>query len=186
MRVSETDLEGLLIIEPDVHIDKRGFFLESWHRGKYAEHGIDVDFVQDNHSCSGKNVLRGLHYQLDKPQGKLMRVTSGVVFDVAVDIRLGSPTFGKWLGIELTEDNNKQLYIPPGFAHGFSVISEKADFLYKCTEYYSSRSEYGILWNDPDIGIKWPGEDFIISDKDSKCKPLKEMTDYLPAYENKV
>lgn len=184
MKIIPTHLSGLLLVEPEVHGDSRGFFLESWHKEKYAKHGIDVDFVQDNHSRSSKNVLRGLHYQLDKPQGKLIRVTSGVVFDVAVDIRLGSPTFGQWESVELSGENKRQLYIPPGFAHGFCVTSESADFLYKCTEYYSPESEHGILWNDPEIGIEWPDENFIISDKDSKCKSLKDMTDYLPSYES--
>lgn len=186
MKIIPTHLPGLLLMEPEVHGDSRGFFLESWHKEKYAEHGLDVDFVQDNHSRSGKNVLRGLHFQLDKPQGKLIRVASGSVFDVAVDVRVGSPTFGQWMGIELSEENHKQIYIPPGFAHGFCVTSESADFLYKCTEYYSPQSEHGILWSDPEIGIEWPSENFLISDKDLKCKCLKDMEEFLPAYEGDV
>ena len=186
MKITPSSIPEVLLIEPDVLGDSRGFFMESWHKKKYAEHNLDVDFVQDNHSRSGKNVLRGLHFQLDKPQGKLIRVTSGVVFDVAVDVRIGSPTFSQWVGIELSEENNKQLYIPPGFAHGFCVTSESADFLYKCTEYYSPQSEHGILWSDPEIGIEWPGDNFIISDRDSKCKCMKDMMEFLPAYENRV
>jgi dTDP-4-dehydrorhamnose 3,5-epimerase len=186
MKITPSSIPEVLLIEPDVFGDSRGFFMESWHKEKYAEHGLDVDFVQDNHSRSSKNVLRGLHFQLDKPQGKLMRVVSGSVFDVAVDIRVGSPTFGQWIGVELSGENNKQLYIPPGFAHGFCVTSESVDFLYKCTEYYSPQSEHGILWSDPEIGIEWPGENFLISDKDSKCNCLKDMMDSLPVYENRL
>lgn len=156
--------------------------METWHSSKYAEQGLDVDFVQDNHSRSQRGVLRGLHYQLEQPQGKLVRVSSGSVFDVAVDIRKGSPTFGQWVGIELSGENFKQLYVPPGFAHGFCVLSESADFIYKCTDFYAPEYEHGILWNDPDVGIKWPGGEFIVSDKDASNELLKNMGDQLPLY----
>jgi dTDP-4-dehydrorhamnose 3,5-epimerase len=178
MRIPE-----VLLIEPDVFGDNRGFFMESWHRKKYADAGLDVDFVQDNHSRSSRGVLRGLHYQLEQPQGKLVRAVTGAVFDVAVDIRQGSPTFGQWVGAELSEENQHQLYVPPGFAHGFCVLSDTADFLYKCTEFYAPEYEHGILWNDPDIGIDWPGRDFMISDKDANNRLLSEMDDKLPVYE---
>jgi dTDP-4-dehydrorhamnose 3,5-epimerase len=158
--------------------------MESWHRKKFAELGLDVDFVQDNHSRSAKGVLRGLHYQLQRPQGKLVRVVSGAVFDVAVDIRKGSPTFGHWVGAELSEDNQHQLYVPPGFAHGFCVLSERADFLYKCTDYYVPGDEYGIRWDDPAIGIDWPGRDFVLSAKDAGNRCLADMDALLPDYEH--
>ncbi len=156
--------------------------MESWHRKKYAEAGLDVNFVQDNHSRSSRGVLRGLHYQLQQPQGKLVRVVTGAVFDVAVDIRQGSPTFGQWAGTELSEENQHQLYVPPGFAHGFCVLSDTADFLYKCTEFYAPEYEHGILWDDPAIGIDWPGSDFRISDKDANNRLLSEMDSKLPVY----
>ena len=165
-----------------MHGDSRGFFMETWHSTKYAEQGLDVDFVQDNQSRSQRGVLRGLHYQLEQPQGKLVRVSSGSVFDVVVDIRKGSPTFGQWVGVELSGENFKQLYVPPGFAHGFCVLSESADFIYKCTDFYAPEYEHGILWNDPDIGIEWPDGEFMVSDKDAKNLLLKNMDDQLPLY----
>lgn len=176
----------MLLIKPDVFGDSRGFFMESWHRKKFAEAGLDVDFVQDNHSRSSRSVLRGLHYQLKQPQGKLVRVVTGVVFDVAVDIRRGSPTFGQWVGSELSEENQRQLYVPPGFAHGFCVMSDTADFLYKCTDFYAPEYEHGVLWNDPVIGIDWPGIDFKVSDKDARNRLLSDMSDELPVYGNGV
>ena len=183
MKITPTRIADVLLIEPDVFADARGFFMESWHAQKYAQQGLDVSFVQDNHSRSARGVLRGLHYQLEQPQGKLVRVVSGAVFDVAVDIRKGSPNFGQWVGAELSGDNFRQLYVPPGFAHGFCVLSESADFLYKCTDFYAPQDEHGILWNDPAIGIDWPGEDFIISDKDTGNRTLRDMRDRLPTYE---
>ncbi|WJW76723.1 dTDP-4-dehydrorhamnose 3,5-epimerase [Thiohalobacter sp. IOR34] len=183
MKITPTAIPEVLVIEPDVHGDARGFFLETWHARKYAAQGLDAAFVQDNHSRSRRGVLRGLHYQLNQPQGKLVRVVSGSVFDVAVDIRKGSPTFGQWVGIELSGDNHRQFYVPPGFAHGFCVLSESADFLYKCTDYYAPEDEHGILWNDPAIGIDWPARDFLISEKDAKNGLLGEMDDVLPVYE---
>ncbi len=184
MQVTPTNIPDVLIIEPDLFGDERGFFMESWHVDKYRELGIEATFVQDNHSRSRGGVLRGLHYQLKHPQGKLARVISGSVYDVAVDIRKGSPTFGQWVGVELSGDNHKQLYVPPGFAHGFCTLSESADFLYKCTDFYAPEDEHGIIWNDPDISIEWPGDDFIVSGKDSMNGSFQEIMDMdlLPEY----
>jgi dTDP-4-dehydrorhamnose 3,5-epimerase len=157
MNVVRTEIQEVVILEPKVFGDARGFFFESFNAKAFREAtGLDLQFVQDNHSRSGKGVLRGLHYQLQQPQGKLVRVARGVVFDVAVDIRRSSPTFGKWVGVELSETNQRQLWVPPGFAHGFVVLSESADFLYKTTDYYAPQHERSILWNDPAIGIRWP------------------------------
>lgn len=182
MKISPMKIAEVLLIEPDVFGDSRGFFMESWHRKKFAATGLDVDFVQDNHSRSARNVLRGLHYQLEIPQGKLVRVVTGAVFDVAVDIRIGSPTFGQWVGVELSEENQRQLYVPPGFAHGFCVLTELADFLYKCTDFYAPECEHGILWSDPDIAIDWPGMDYKVSEKDAGNGRLREMGEKLPVY----
>lgn len=158
MKVTPAGIPDVLIIEPKVFGDERGFFYESFNKKAFDEAtGTDYQFVQDNHSRSAMGVLRGLHYQIQQPQGKLVRVVRGAVFDVAVDIRKSSPTFGQWVGIELTEGSHKQLWIPPGFAHGFLVLSDSADFLYKTTEYYAPQHERCIAWNDADIGIKWPG-----------------------------
>ena len=165
----------MLVVEPDLFRDERGYFMETWHAAKYSEHGINEKFVQDNYSHSNYGVLRGLHYQLKNPQGKLVRVASGVVYDVAVDIRIGSPTFSQWFGLELCGYNHKQLYIPPGFAHGFCVLSEYADLVYKCTDFYTPDDEYGIIWNDPDLGIDWPGVDFSISERDLNSHSLSYM-----------
>ena len=157
MKVTPTAIADVLIIEPKVFGDARGFFYESFNQKAFNEAtGTDYQFVQDNHSRSTKGVLRGLHYQIQQPQGKLVRVVRGAVFDVAVDIRTGSATFGQWVGIELSEDNRRQLWIPPGFAHGFLVTSESADFLYKTSDYYAPEHERCIAWNDPDLGIQWP------------------------------
>ena len=172
-----TPIEGLYIIEPRVFPDERGFFMESYNKRKFEEIGLTMDFVQDNHSRSRRGVLRGLHFQLLHPQGKLVRVTRGEVFDVVVDIRKGSLTFGKWYGLILSEENKKMFYIPEGFAHGFLVLSDEADFLYKCTDYYYPDEDDGIIWNDPDIGIDWPldGIEPILSEKDRKRPRLKEL-----------
>lgn len=156
MQVIDTRLPGVLLLEPRVFGDARGFFLESWNRQTFAEAGLDLDFVQDNHSRSAKGVLRGLHYQLDQPQGKLVRVVSGAVFDVAVDLRRASPHFGQWVGYELSAENQRMMWVPPGFGHGFLVLSEYADFLYKTTAYYAPQSDRGIRWDDPHIGVQWP------------------------------
>lgn len=175
MKVIETSIPEVLIVEPAVFGDERGFFMESFNERAMREIGIDAQFVQDNHSRSTRNVLRGLHYQIQQPQGKLVRVVSGSVFDVAVDIRRGSPTFGKWAGVELTAENKRMFWIPAGFAHGFVVLSETADFLYKATDYYAPQFERSILWNDATIGVEWPhvGEP-LLSAKDKAAKPFAE------------
>lgn len=174
MKIVETALPGVLVIEPKVFGDARGFFLESWNRQSFADAGLHLDFVQDNHSRSARGVLRGMHYQLENPQGKLVRVTQGAVFDVAVDIRRSSPHFGKWVGAELSAENHRMLWVPPGFAHGFLVLSESADFLYKCTSLYHPPSDRGIRWDDPDIGIAWPdtGVAPLLSAKDAIAPQL--------------
>ena len=179
MNVTETSLPGVLLIEPKVFGDARGFFLESWNRQTFAGLGLNLDFVQDNHSRSAKGVLRGLHYQLNEPQGKLVRVVSGAVFDVAVDVRKSSPHFGQWVGYELSADNHRMLWIPPGFAHGFLVLSEVADFLYKTTAYYAPQWDRGIRWDDPQIGVQWPLEGApTLSAKDQDQPLLKDAEVY--------
>lgn len=170
MKVTSTPIADVLIIEPKVFGDSRGFFLESFNQRAFnAATGTDFNFVQDNHSRSAKNVLRGLHYQLGQPQGKLVRVVRGAVFDVAVDIRPASPTFGQWFGLELSEENHRQLWVPPGLAHGFLVLSDSAEFLYKTTDYYAPEQERCIVWNDPTLGIAWPleGGSPLLSGKDA-------------------
>ena len=179
LNVIPTPLDGAFILEPKVFGDARGFFMESYNRRDFlAATGLDVDFVQDNHSRSRRGVLRGLHYQTKQPQGKLVRVVRGAVFDVVVDIRRSSPTFGRWAGVELSEDNQRQFWIPPGFAHGFLVLTESADFLYKATDWYAPEHERGIAWNDPAIGIDWPldavGGVPLLSDKDRAAPPLAQ------------
>ena len=184
MNVIETTLPGVLIIEPRVFGDDRGFFLETYSAERYKEAGIPLDFVQDNHSRSSKGVLRGLHFQLNHPQGKLVRVVSGSVFDVAVDIRVGSPTFGKASWVELSAENKRQFYVPPGFAHGFVVTSETADFEYKCTDYYHPEDEGAVLWNDPELNIPWPVDKPLLSAKDSAARALADIpTSELPVYQ---
>lgn len=182
MEVIKTHLAGVLVIEPKVHRDERGFFLENYHQKKYEDAGIKQAFVQDNHSRSNQRVLRGLHLQRNYPQGKLVRVIEGEVFDVCVDVRVGSPTFGQWFGLNLSAENFKQLYIPPQFAHGFCVLSETVQFEYKCTEFYHPEDEMGIFWNDSEIGIKWPIKEPVLSQKDQKNLPLKELMHLLPCY----
>lgn len=174
MQFLKTELAGVVLIEPKVFEDERGFFMETYHRPRFAAVGIDVEFVQDNHSLSRRGVLRGLHYQLKFPQGKLVRAIRGEIFDVAVDIRRGSATFGKWCGYALSESNRRQLYIPPGFAHGFCVVSETAEVIYKCTDVYHPEDERTILWNDPAIGVAWPVKEGVISAKDQKGVPLAQ------------
>jgi dTDP-4-dehydrorhamnose 3,5-epimerase len=176
-----TELDGVVIVEPDVHRDPRGFFLETYHARKFREGGIDVAFVQDNHSRSKRGTLRGLHAQLRRPQGKLIRVLSGEIFDVAVDIRKGSPTFARWASVVLSSENFRQLYIPPGFAHGFCVTSEWADVAYKCTELYDPADEIGIAWNDPAIGIRWPVAEPTVSAKDAAAPTLAALAASLSA-----
>ena len=173
----ETSIEGVYIIEPTVFGDERGYFMETYQEKEFKEAGIDGTFVQDNQSKSKRGVLRGLHFQRTKPQGKLVRVIRGEVFDVAVDLRRDSATYGKWEGVVLSEDNKKQFYIPEGFAHGFLVLSDEAEFTYKCTDFYHADDEGGILWNDPEIGVEWPLEgvdEIILSEKDEKWRTLTE------------
>ena len=177
MNVIQTAIPGLLILEPKVFGDARGFFMESYNAKAFQDAtGLDVNFVQDNHSRSGKGVLRGLHYQVEQAQGKLVRVTRGSVFDAVVDLRKSSPTFGQWAGVELSEENSRQLWIPPGFAHGFLVTSDSADFLYKTTDYYAPQFERSLAWNDPTVGVEWPlaGVAPLLSAKDIAGKPLAE------------
>lgn len=175
VRFIKTEIPDVVIIEPRVFGDERGFFMETWQRKTFAGNGIDFDFVQDNHSLSGKGILRGLHYQIRKPQGKLVRVVEGEVFDVAVDIRSGSKWFGKWVGVRLSDENKSMLWVPPGFAHGFYVLSDRATFMYKCTDYYAPEHERCIVWNDPDLNIAWPldGEP-VLSGKDLQGTRLVE------------
>ena len=176
MKISHSKLKGCVIIEPRVFGDERGFFLETFQAVRYEqEAGINLPFVQDNHSRSAKGVLRGLHFQKTKPQGKLVRVVRGQVYDVALDIRKGSATFGEWEGVLLSEDNKKQFWVPPGFAHGFVVLSDTADFEYKCTDYYDPSDEGGILWSDPDLGIPWPIANPVLSTKDESAKRLVDL-----------
>ena len=176
MKVIETAIPDLLILEPKVFGDARGFFMESFNARRFHEAtGLNVDFVQDNHSRSAKGVLRGLHYQIQQAQGKLVRVVRGSVFDVAVDLRRSSPTFGQWVGVTLSEENNRQFWIPPGFAHGFLVTSDSADFLYKTTDYYAPEHERSLAWNDPAVGVVWPLDGApLLSAKDVAGKPLGE------------
>jgi dTDP-4-dehydrorhamnose 3,5-epimerase len=180
VRVSPTNIAGVLIIEPRVHHDGRGLFLETFHEERYAQHGIDGPFVQDNQSRSVARTLRGLHLQVRRPQGKLIRVVEGEVFDIAVDVRRGSPTFGHWVSVTLSAQNFKQCYVPPGFAHGFCVTSAVAEVEYKCTDYYDPASEIGIAWNDPQLAIPWPLDDPILSDRDRRNPTLAEVTHVLP------
>ena len=180
MNVVETPLPGVRIVEPRVFGDERGFFLETFNAARFAEHGLPTSFVQDNHSRSARGVLRGLHYQRRNPQGKLVSVVRGEVFDVAVDIRQGSPTFGRWFGMTLSESRRQLLWIPPGFAHGFCVLSESADFLYKCTTLYDAADDRGIRWDDPALGIDWPLAEPTLSPKDRALPTLAEAMDALP------
>lgn len=175
MEFIPTAIPDVILVKPDVFRDDRGFFMEAWHRRKFAEIGIDFDFVQDNHSRSVRGTLRGLHYQIRQPQGKLVRTTAGAVYDVAVDIRRGSPTFGRWVGENLTAENKHMLWVPPGFAHGFYTISDVAEFHYKCTNYYAPECERCIRWDDPQLAIEWPlsGEP-LISAKDQRGVDLNQ------------
>lgn len=181
MKVLQTELPGVLLVEPRVFGDARGAFMEVFHAGRYAEAGIQAAFVQDNLSRSVKGTLRGLHFQEPHGQGKLVQVLSGAVYDVVVDIRRGSPSFGRWLGLELSAENRLQLWIPPGFAHGFCVVSEFADFFYKCTDVYVPTADRGLLWNDPDLAIPWPVKAPLLSPKDLAAPRLKDAP-VLPLY----
>jgi dTDP-4-dehydrorhamnose 3,5-epimerase len=176
VKTTATDLPGVLIIEPAVIGDERGFFLESFHGERYREQaGISSKFVQDNHSRSKRGVLRGLHFQMRRPQGKLVRAARGETFDVAADVDPTSPTFGRWVGVTLSDANHRQLWIPPGYAHGFVVLSELADVEYKCTDYYDAKAEAGVIWNDPDLAIAWPIENPTLSEKDKRLPKLAEL-----------
>lgn len=186
MKIRELNLSGVLLVEPDVYADNRGFFLETWRLPRYLQHEFpDVTFVQDNHSRSVKGVLRGLHYQRECPQGKLVQVIRGRVFDVAVDVRVGSPNFGNWVGHELSDDNHCQMWIPAGFAHGFCVLSELADVVYKCTDYYRPDDDFGVIWSDPDIAVRWPVECPLLSNKDKRLVSLDQAAKKgrLPVYD---
>jgi dTDP-4-dehydrorhamnose 3,5-epimerase len=183
MKVKETKLVGVLVLEPDVFSDERGFFLETWNSARYENAGIEGTFVQDNISFSKRGVLRGLHFQYPQSQGKLIQILSGEVVDIAVDIRVGSPTFGHWVSEVLSDANHRQIYIPPGFAHGYCVTSETAIFSYKCTDYYNPETENGIIWNDPDLNIDWPIKEPILSPKDKEYPRLKDFQpDKLPNF----
>lgn len=177
MNIVETAIPGVLIIEPRVFGDARGFFMETWNAAGFAAAGLDMTFVQDNHSRSQKGVLRGLHFQNPGPQGKLVRVTNGAVFDVAVDLRQSSPTFGQWVGVELSAENKRMFWVPEGFAHGFLTLADDTNFLYKCTAPYAPQSEFTLAWDDPAVGIEWPvaGIDPIISDKDARGLALADV-----------
>ena len=178
IKVTPCDIDGLYVIEPKVFGDERGYFVETYNKQEFAANVLDMEFVQDNQSKSKKGVLRGLHFQKQHPQGKLVRVLSGEVFDVAVDIRKGSDTYGKWFGVVLSEENMKQFYVPEGFAHGYYVLSDTAVFSYKCTDFYHPEDEGGILWNDPEIGIQWPVEDgveVVLSEKDQRREGIRSL-----------
>jgi len=185
LKVLQTELPGVLVIEPTVHRDARGFFVETYQAKRYAEAGVDATFVQDNHSCSARGTVRGLHAQLARPQAKLVRVLRGAIWDVVVDVRRGSPTFKRWIGVELTQDNFRQIYVPIGFAHGFCVTSDVAEVEYKCSDYYQPGDELGLAWNDPELAIPWPVAEPLLSDKDRAGKPLAELLDRLPRYEGR-
>ena len=184
LKVLPTKLAGVYIIEPQVFSDARGFFMETYHQRRYTESGINCNFVQDNLSRSVRGALRGLHYQVQQPQAKLIQVIKGAVFDVVVDIRRGSPSFGQWIGVDLSEENKRQLFVPQGFAHGFCALSEAADLVYKCTDFYAPEDEGGILWSDPDLAIDWPVAEPLISAKDSRLPRLAAVPpEKLPSYE---
>jgi dTDP-4-dehydrorhamnose 3,5-epimerase len=180
MRQLATRLEGPILLEPDVHGDERGFFLETYRRNAYAELGIEVDFVQDNHSRSGKGIVRGMHFQIGPGQAKLIRCARGSIFDVVADVRRGSPTFGAWEAHELDDQDHRQLYVPIGFAHGFCVTSEVADVIYKVSGYYAGEIERGFRYDDPEVGIEWPQDHLIVSERDANAPLLSEIADELP------
>ncbi|MFB2762836.1 dTDP-4-dehydrorhamnose 3,5-epimerase [Marinobacter shengliensis] len=189
MKIIETKIPAVKLIEPKVFGDERGFFMETWNEKAFRDAGIDATFVQDNHSRSVKNTLRGLHYQIKQPQGKLVRVTRGEVFDVAVDLRTNSPTFGHWVGEYLSEENNRMLWVPPGFAHGFLVTSETADFHYKCTDFYAPEHERAIHWNDPNLSINWGTsnpEKLLLSDKDKYAPSLDQAVVELKKFQSEI
>jgi len=182
VRFVPTDIPEVLIIEPDVHRDDRGYFLETYHSGKYSAAGVPGPFLQDNHSRSVEGTLRGLHLQPGRPQGKLIRASAGEIFDVAVDVRRGSPSFGRWVGHTLSAENFKQCWVPPGFAHGFCVVSAVAHVEYKCTDLYDPAAEIGIAWNDPTLAIRWPVERPVVSARDARNRTLAEVMAMLPEW----
>jgi dTDP-4-dehydrorhamnose 3,5-epimerase len=186
VRFIATDIPEIVIVEPDVHRDGRGFFLETFNAEKYQAGGIDAVFVQDNHSRSVERTLRGLHMQIRRPQAKLIRVVEGEIYDVAVDVRRGSPTFGRWVSVCLSADNFRQCYVPRGFAHGFCVLTAVAEVEYKCTDVYDPQGELGIAWDDPDLAIRWPIEDPVLSEKDRRHPRLAAVADKLPVYEERL
>jgi len=181
MEVIPTRLEGLVLLQPAVHGDERGFFAETWRADSWPEAGVTAEFVQDNHSRSRKGTLRGMHFQTSPGQAKLVRCARGSVIDVAVDLRLDSQTFGEWEAVELSDENMRQFFVPVGFAHGFCVTSDLADFTYRCSNYYDPATEAGIAWNDPEVGIEWPADiEILVSDRDNEAPPLAEVKDSLP------
>lgn len=182
MKVFPTELEGVLVIEPQVHRDDRGFFAETYHAARYAAAGVDATFVQDNHSRSVQGTLRGMHAQLERPQAKLLRVLRGAIYDVVVDVRRGSPTFKRWIGVELSDENFRQIYVPIGFAHGFCVLSDVAEVEYKCSDVYQAGDELGLAWDDPEIGVRWPVAEPLLSAKDRQGTRLAGLLDRLPVY----
>jgi dTDP-4-dehydrorhamnose 3,5-epimerase len=182
MKVLRTEIPGVLVVEPVVHRDARGFFLETWHEDRYREHGIDAHFVQDNHSRAARGTLRGLPAQQPRPQGKLLRVVEGEIWDVAVDARLGSPAFGRFVAVVLSAESFRQVYVPPGVLHGFCVTSEVAQVEYKCTEVYDPKAEFGVRWDDPELAIPWPIADPVLSEKDRRAPLLRDVRDRLIAF----
>jgi dTDP-4-dehydrorhamnose 3,5-epimerase len=182
LRFEQTGLPGVIVVQPDVHRDGRGFFLETYHAEKYLAGGIAGPFLQDNHSASAGGTVRGLHLQLGRPQGKLVRAIQGEIFDVAVDVRVGSPTFGRWVGVTISADDFRQCYIPPGFAHGFCVLSRTAQVEYKCTDLYDPGSEIGLAWDDPAFGISWPVREPLLSKRDQQHPRLEKLMDVLPRW----
>lgn len=182
MEFKPTKLAGCIVVVPKVFADPRGWFFESYRADRYAAGGIDATFIQDNHSRSVKNTLRGLHSQLERPQAKLLRVLRGAIFDVVVDVRVGSPTFKRWISVELSDENFRQIFVPVGFAHGFCVLSDVAEVEYKCSDVYQAGDELGLAWNDPEIGVKWPTDQPLLSPKDREGKPLSRLLDRLPRY----
>jgi dTDP-4-dehydrorhamnose 3,5-epimerase len=183
VKFQQTELAGVIVVEPDVHRDGRGFFLETYHAEKYRSGGIAGPFLQDNHSESAGGTVRGLHLQIRRPQGKLVRVLQGAIFDVAVDVRVGSPTFGRWVGVSLTAENFRQCYVPPGFAHGFCVVSPTAQVEYKCTDLYDPESEIGLAWDEPAFNISWPVREPILSSRDRRHPPLHQCMELLPRWD---
>ena len=182
MKFEQTSIPGVVVIEPSVHGDSRGWFLESWHGPRYAQQGIPANFVQDNHSCSSRGTLRGLHAQSPGWQGKLVRCVVGAVWDVAVDVRVGSPSFGQHVAVELSAENFRQIWLPPGLLHGFCILGEAAEIIYKCTELYAPDADFSVRWNDPELGVPWPLDDPVLSPKDANAPLLREVRERLIPY----